>query len=78
MKEKINLSDEIVLFTDGITDANNKSNQMYGMDNLLNFFNNFNNKDNLIISLLKDINDFTQDYEQFDDMTLLYLKIKND
>ncbi len=78
VKEKINLSDEIVLFTDGITDANNKSNQMYGMDNLLNFFNNFNNKDNLIISLLKDINDFTQDYEQFDDMTLLYLKIKND
>ena len=78
VKEEIILSDEIILYTDGITDANNKNDEMYGMDNLLNFFNNFKNKKKMIEGLLKDINKFTQGYEQFDDMTLLYLKIKHD
>ncbi len=78
VKEEIILSDEIILYTDGITDANNKNDEMYGMDNLLNFFNNFKNKKKMIEGLLKDINKFTQSYEQFDDMTLLYLKINDD
>ncbi len=76
-EEKI-LSDEIVLYTDGITDANNLKDEMYGEDRLLNFFNEFKSKNNPINPLLDDINNFTGDAMQFDDMTLLYLKIKND
>ena len=49
---------------------------MYGEDRLLNFFNDFKNDGNPIVPLLNDINRFTKDAEQFDDMTLLYLKIK--
>ena len=76
--EEIILSDEIVLFTDGITDANNDKNEMYGEDKLLNFFNEFKSENDPIRPLLDNIHDFTKDAEQFDDMTLLYLKIKND
>ena len=78
VKEEIILSDELVLYTDGITDANNEENKMYGEDRLLNFFNEFKDESDPIRPLLNNINTFTKDVEQFDDMTLLYLKIKDD
>lgn len=74
--EEITLTDELILYTDGITDANNNNNEMYGEDRLLNFFNKFNSKDSPIKPLLREINNFTGKQEQFDDMTLVYLKIK--
>ena len=76
--EEITLTDELVVYTDGITDANNNGNEMYGEDRLLNFFNEFKRDSDPIRPLLNDINGFTQDTEQYDDMTLLYLKIKED
>ena len=75
--EEINLSDEIVIYSDGITDANNNENKMYGEDRLLSFFNEFESKNDPIIPLLNDIKQFSEDTPQFDDMTLLYLKIKD-
>lgn len=74
--EKIKITDKLVLYTDGITDANNKDKKMYGEDRLLNFFNEFKSDADPIEPLLDDINSFAKDEEQFDDMTLLYLKIK--
>ncbi|WP_407376687.1 PP2C family protein-serine/threonine phosphatase [Methanobrevibacter sp.] len=76
--EELELHDEIILYTDGITDANNNKNEMYGKDNLLRFFNEFRTDTDPIKALLSNIADFTHDTEQFDDMTLLYLKIKDD
>ena len=76
--DEINLTNEIILYTDGITDATNKNDKMYGEDRLLNFFNEFESDKNPIRPLLNDIHDFTKDAEQYDDMTLLCLKIKND
>jgi sigma-B regulation protein RsbU (phosphoserine phosphatase) len=76
--EKMTLTDEIILYTDGITDANNRNNEMYGEDKLLKFFNEFESENDPIRPLLDNIKTFTQDAEQFDDMTLLYLKIKDD
>lgn len=75
VNEEITLNDELVIFTDGITDANNNNNEMYGEDRLLKFFNEFKNNENPITPLLDEINSFTGDAEQFDDMTLVYLKI---
>ena len=49
---------------------------MYGEDRLLNFFNQFELDKDPINLLLADINDFTKDSEQYDDMTIIYLKIK--
>ena len=78
VKEEMILSDEMVLYTDGITDADNVNHDMYGEDRLLNFFNDFKSNDNPIQPLLNDIRNFIGDAEQFDDMTLLYLKINDD
>ena len=66
---------EILVYTDGITDANNKNGEMYGEDSLIEFLNNYDG-DNPINPLLNDLYEFSQDAEQFDDMTLLYLKVK--
>ena len=76
--EKMTLTDEIILYTDGITDANNRNEEMYGEDKLLKFFNEFESENDPIRPLLDNIKTFTQDAEQFDDMTLLYLMIKDD
>ena len=77
-KEEITLDSELVAYTDGITDAHNKDNEMYGEKRLINFFNNHNNDNDSIKALLTDIDKFIDGQEQFDDMTLMYLKIKND
>ena len=74
--EEITLGNELVLYTDGITDANNTQNEMYGENRLLNFFNGFKLDEDPIGFLLNDIKEFTGDAKQYDDMTLLYLKIK--
>jgi sigma-B regulation protein RsbU (phosphoserine phosphatase) len=74
--EEITLSNELILYTDGITDATNDKEECYGEDRLLEFFNKFKSDDKPIIPLLDDINDFIGKQEQFDDMTLIYLKIK--
>ena len=74
--EETVLEDELILYTDGITDANNTDNEMYGEERLLKFFNEFKEDSNPIEPLLNDIDDFTKDTEPFDDMTLLYLNIK--
>jgi sigma-B regulation protein RsbU (phosphoserine phosphatase) len=76
VKEEIDLTDELILYTDGITDANNGDKKMYGEDRLLNFFNEFKNDKEPIQPLLNDIHNFTQNAEQYDDMTLVYLKRK--
>ena len=76
VRESITLTDESIVYTDGITDANNNDDEMYGEDGILNFLNGFESDDDLIDPLLNDIHSFTGDAEQFDDMTLLYLKIK--
>ena len=59
--EEITLTEELVLYTDGITDANNEDDKMYGEKRLLNFFNEFKSDVDLITSLLNDIHDFTKD-----------------
>ena len=76
VKEEIQLMDEMVLYTDGITDASNDNNEMYSEERLLKFFNGFEGDGDPIRPLVKDISDFTKDAEQYDDMTLLYLKDK--
>ena len=75
--EEVIIEKELVTYTDGITDANNNYGEMYGEDRLLEFFNEFKSDKDPILPLLKDINDFTKDTEQFDDMTLLYLKVND-
>ena len=69
----LNPKDRIVLYTDGVTEAIDKDNKMYGEEKLKTFLNN--NKDlncsELMNKLKDDIDEFSGDVAQFDDITLL-------
>ena len=76
LTEEITLTTELELYTDGITDANNENEEMYGEDRLLNFFNEFKSDANPIKPLIDDVHKFSENTEQYDDMTMIYFKIK--
>ena len=76
INEEVTVTEEMILYTDGITDANNNKNEMFSENRLLKFFNEFKSDDDPIDPLLDTIHNFTEDENQFDDMTLLHLKIK--
>ena len=76
VKEEMAFSSELALYTDGITDADNYDEKMYGEERLLKFFNEYGSNENPINGLLNDIKAFTKGKEQYDDMTLIYLKKK--
>jgi len=68
--------EELLLYTDGVTEATNKDFKQYGLDRLVSFVNNtryFNAK-----QLLTEISDEVAKYEgytdQFDDITMLSLR----
>lgn len=71
--------DRIFLYTDGIVEATNANNDLYGEDRLQLYLNNnlnFSAKEN-IEGLKNDINKFVGKKEQFDDITMLELNYKN-
>ena len=75
VSEEISFSSELVVFTDGITDAKNIDGKMYGENSIIEFFNN--NNYNQIDLLFDKIDEFSKGTEQFDDMTVLILKDKS-
>ena len=74
--EKIILDNELLLYTDGITDARNDENELYGVERMINFLNSENNY-NTIKDLIYNINDYCGNQAQYDDMTLVHLKISH-
>lgn len=73
-KEETTISKGMLLYTDGITDANNANDELYGEDRLIDFLNKVDFDERIISKLLNDINKFSENEEQFDDMTLLVLE----
>ena len=71
--EKINISEGIIVYTDGITDAKNSNDEFYGENRVIDFLNNHTFENKVITKLLQDIDKFTGTEKQFDDMTLLLL-----
>ena len=65
----------LFLYTDGITEAMNKADELYGEERLLAFFNNSGESsvENITKNLKMDIDGFVADAEQSDDMTMLVL-----
>ena len=70
--------DRIFLYTDGVTESNNKDNKLYGEDRLKQFLNN--NIDftieETINGVKNDVDNFIGNMEQFDDITMLELIYK--
>ena len=65
--------DKIFQYTDGVTEATNKNNELYGMDRLKAALDS--NKDKtmkeLLLAVKKDIDEFVNEAPQFDDITML-------
>jgi sigma-B regulation protein RsbU (phosphoserine phosphatase) len=63
-------------YTDGVTEATDKDNNLYGMDRLTRFLNSHMDLDpeKLLPAIRKDIDAFVKEAPQFDDITMLSFK----
>ena len=71
-----NYGDEIFMYTDGITEAQNKDEELYGENRLLNILNTNKNisLENICKKVKQDIEQYAQETEQSDDITMLCFK----
>ena len=65
--------DKIYLYTDGVTEAHNDKNELYGEDRLLKCLNSVKDKsvDDICQKIKEDVELFVGTAEQFDDITML-------
>ena len=72
----MNPGDIIYLYTDGVTEAINKDNEMFGEERLYNCLNNINSTElpEIANKVKESINEFVNSYAQSDDITMLIFK----
>ena len=65
--------DTLIEYTDGVTEATNAQEELFGNDRLVNSLNNNYNDDPMVLlkTLRNDIDSFVEDAPQFDDITML-------
>ncbi len=70
--------DTIFLYTDGVTEANDISNKLFGDERLLNIVNRLTDTspEKIISFVKKEVSIFTDGQEQFDDITMLALRVR--
>ena len=70
--------DELYLYTDGVTEATNTNDELYGEERLRSVLNSNTelNPDELLSTIKKDIESFVNGAPQFDDITMVALKIE--
>lgn len=70
---EIQPGDRLFVYTDGVPEATNKDNELFGTDRMVESLNR--NKDKslkeMLVNLKKDIDEFVGDAPQFDDVTML-------
>ena len=75
----LGLGDGLLLYTDGVTEATNRANALYGEDRLLQTMRGLlgaRDAGSLIDGILKSVSAFADGAEQADDITLLGFKLK--
>ena len=75
---QIEPGDKIFQYTDGVTEATDAQNNLYGMERLTSVLNSNIDKspDDILPAVKKDIDQFVGDAPQFDDITMLCLEFK--
>ena len=77
---KLNKGDRLFIYTDGITEATNDYNELYGEERLLKILKSVQNNGissrDLLDIVRNDLNDFVLDAPQFDDITMLAMTYK--
>ena len=73
---KLNPGDTLLLYTDGVVEAQNIDKEFYGEQRFLDFLNSrkFTNSKILCDSIKKDVDNFVGEADQFDDITILAFK----
>lgn len=73
---KLEKGDKLYLYTDGITEATNAKDELFGDERLVSSLENAAPKDVKAVceAVLEDVDKFVGDAEQFDDMTMLCVK----
>ncbi len=70
-------NDSLFLYTDGVPEATNAENQLFGTDNMLKALNidKKSKPEETLENVRKAVNDFVKDAPQFDDLTMLCLEM---
>lgn len=70
--------DRLLLYTDGVTEAHDRSGGLYGTERLFAVLeaNAEENNDTLLDAVIHDVNDFAVGVPQFDDITMIVLSMK--
>ena len=68
--------DNLYLYTDGVAEATNSSDELYGTDRMLDALNQTINgsAEEILASMKRSVDEFTGDAPQFDDMTMLCVR----
>ena len=74
---QLSVGDEMFFYTDGVTEATNGENQLYGNDRLLDCLEDCfdENVENQLAILKDDIDKFVGEADQFDDITIMAMRI---
>ena len=77
---QLHAGDALFLYTDGVTEAANLSEEMYGAARMTAFLNEYGNSplQELLPALRKDVDAFVGEAKQFDDITMLMLRLKDE
>lgn len=77
---KLYPGDMIFVYTDGITEAKNKSGEMFGTDSILDVLSRDAGAgcEKMLQGIWNDVNAFSDGAEQFDDLTMLAVEYKGD
>jgi len=75
---KLEDGDEIFLYTDGVTEANNQAEELFGEDRLLQLMEEQRDKDatQQVNNVLAALEEYMNGAEQFDDITAMAMRIK--
>ena len=70
--------DEIFIYTDGVTEATDKSKRLFGMQRLLKFMNEYqyHTSSEMLKGIMKQLDNFQKDVDQADDITMLMIRFK--
>ena len=70
--------DAVFVYTDGVPEANNADGAFYGMERMENTLNRLSGQDpkGVLEGIKADVDAFTGDANQFDDMTMLCLEYR--
>lgn len=74
----LSAGDKIYLYTDGVPEATNADNEMYGSGRLQEILNKHKEKtpENLLMEIKADVEGFVKEAPQFDDITMLCLEYR--